>query len=159
MHHREGKVKYLGLSECSPSTIRRAHTVHPITAVQVEYSPFQLYVETPGGILETCRELRITVVAFSPLGRGLLTGRYTSSDDFDDGDFRKHIPRFSNENFPVILKLAEGLKIIAKRHGATAAQVAIMWLIAQGVCPIPGSKQIRFCEENIGAAKWRGDAL
>lgn len=149
---KEGRVKYLGLSEASPATIRRAHKVHPIAAVQVEYSPFELSPELPGGILETCKELGIAVVAYSPTGRGLLTGRFTGPEDFNEGDFRRNHPKFSKENYPHILKLAEGLKEIGTAHNASAAQVAIAWLVAQGTIPIPGSKQIKYIEENLAAA-------
>ncbi|KAJ7659163.1 Aldo keto reductase [Mycena polygramma] len=109
-----GKVKHLGLSEVSAETLRRAHAVHPIAA---EYSPFSLDIEDPKiGLLAAARELRVQIVAYSPLGRGLLTGQYKSPDDFEEGDFRKMVPRFSAENFPNILKLADGLKTIGQRH-------------------------------------------
>ncbi|KAF7334644.1 Aldo-ket-red domain-containing protein [Mycena venus] len=152
-----GKVKYLGLSEVSADTLRRAHAVHPISALQVEYSPFTLDIEDPKiGLLATARELGVKVVAYSPLGRGLLTGQYKSPDDFEDGDFRKAIPRYSADNFPNILKLADGLKSIGTKYGgATAGQVALAWLLAQGddVIPIPGTKKIKYLEENIAAGK------
>ncbi|KAJ6517517.1 Aldo keto reductase [Mycena vitilis] len=135
-----GKVKHLGLSEVSADTLRRAHAVHPIAAVQVEYSPFTHDIEDPKiGLLTTARELGVKIVAYSPLGRGLLTGQYNSPDDFEDGDFR---PRYSAANFPNILKLADGLKAIgAKYNDATAGQVALAWVLAQGddVIPIPGT--------------------
>ncbi|KAJ7670089.1 NADP-dependent oxidoreductase domain-containing protein [Mycena polygramma] len=152
-----GKVKHLGLSEVSAETLRRAHAVHPIAAVQVEYSPFTLDIEDPKiGLLATARELGVQIVAYSPLGRGLLTGQYKSTDDFEEDDFRKSIPRYSAENFPNILKLADGLKAIgAKYNNATAGQVALAWLLAQGedIIPIPGTKKIKYLEENIAAAK------
>ncbi|KZT18978.1 Aldo/keto reductase [Neolentinus lepideus HHB14362 ss-1] len=150
-----GKVKYLGLSEISSATLRRAHAVHPITAIQMEYSPFTLDIEDEKiGLLKTARELGVTVVAYSPLGRGLLTGRYKSPDDFGEGDFRSSIPRYSKENFPNILKITDGLKAIGERHGATAGQVAIAWLLAQGddIIPIPGTKSVKYLKENLGAA-------
>jgi len=150
----QGKVKYLGLSECSANTLRRASAIHPITAVQLEYSPFELDLER-NDVLKTARELGIKIIAYSPLGRGLLTGRYKSPDDFDEGDFRRFIPRYSKENFPKILKLAEALQNIGKEYDATAGQVALAWLLAQGedVIPIPGTRKIKYLEENLAAAR------
>ncbi|KAJ7435780.1 NADP-dependent oxidoreductase domain-containing protein [Mycena galericulata] len=152
---KQGKVKHLGLSEVSASTLRRAHAVHPIAAIQVEYSPFTLDIEDPKiNLLNTARELGVKIVAYSPLGRGLITGQYKSPADFEDSDFRKMIPRYNAENFPNILKLADGLKAIgAKNGGATAGQVALAWLLAQGddIIPIPGTKKIKYLEENIAA--------
>jgi aryl-alcohol dehydrogenase-like predicted oxidoreductase len=141
-----GKVRHLGLSEISAATLRRAHAVHPIAAIQVEYSPFTLDIEDPAiDLLRTARELGVAVVAYSPLGRGLLTGQYKSPDDFEDGDFRRGVPRFSRENFPHILTLADGLKQVGAAHGATAGQVALAWLLAQGpdVIPIPGTRKLK----------------
>ncbi|KAJ8462965.1 hypothetical protein ONZ45_g17746 [Pleurotus djamor] len=144
---KEGKVKYIGLSECSSKTLRRAHAVHPITAVQVEYSPFTLDIESKEiGLLETARELGVKIVAYSPLGRGLLTGIYKSPDDFEPDDFRRRVARYSKENFPNILKIADGLKAVGQRHGgATAGQVSLAWLLAQGpdIIPIPGTKRVK----------------
>ncbi|KAJ7128719.1 Aldo/keto reductase [Mycena epipterygia] len=155
INYREGKVKHLGLSEVSASTLRRAHAVHPIAAVEVEYSPFTLDIEDPKiNLLATARELGVKIVAYAPLGRGLLTGQYKSPDDFEDSDFRKHIARYSAANFPNILKLADGLKQIgAKYNGATAGQVSLAWLLAQGddIIPIPGTKKIKYLQENIAA--------
>ncbi|KAJ7666382.1 Aldo/keto reductase [Mycena rosella] len=152
---KEGKVKYIGLSEVSASTLRRAHAVHPIAAVQVEYSPFTLDIEDPKiNLLNTARELGVKIVAYSPLGRGLLTGQFKSPDDFEEGDFRRMIARYSAANFPNILKLADGLKAIgAKYNGATGGQVALAWLLAQGedVIPIPGTTKTKYLEENIAA--------
>ncbi|KAJ7218139.1 Aldo/keto reductase [Mycena pura] len=153
---KEGKIRYIGLSEVSAATIRRAHAVHPIAAVEVEYSPFNLEIEDPQiGVLNVCRELGITIVAYSPLGRGILTGQVKSAADFPEGDFRKTFPKYSEENFPNILKLADGLKQIGDRIGATAGQVALAWLLAQGddIVPIPGTKKIKYLEENLGALK------
>jgi len=150
-----GKVKYLGLSECSASTLRRAHAVHPITAIQMEYSPFTLDIEDDKiNVLKTACELGVTIVAYSPLGRGLLTGQYKSPDDFEPDDFRRLLPRFSEQNFPNVLKIADGLKVIGEQHSATAGQVALAWLLGQGddIIPIPGSKKIKYIEENIKAA-------
>jgi len=151
-----GKVKYLGLSECSAATLRRAHAVHPIAAVQVEYSPFTLDIEDDKiGVLKTARELGIAIIAYSPLGRGLLTGQYKSPDDFDQDDFRRTVPRYSAGNFPNILKLADGLKQIGEKHNATAGQIALAWILAQGddVIPIPGTTKTKYLEENLGATK------
>ncbi|KAJ7916084.1 NADP-dependent oxidoreductase domain-containing protein [Mycena leptocephala] len=152
---KEGKVKHLGLSEVSSSTLRRAHAVHPIAAVQVEYSPFTLDIEDPKiNLLNTARELGVKIVAYSPLGRGLLTGQYKSTGDFEDTDFRKYIARHNATNFPNILKLADGLKALgAKYGGATGGQIALAWLLALGddIIPIPGTKKIKYLEENIAA--------
>ncbi|KAJ7206318.1 Aldo/keto reductase [Mycena pura] len=151
--NREGKVKYLGLSEVSASTLRRAHAVHPISALQVEYSPFTLDIEDPKiNLLNTARELGVKIVAYAPLGRGLLTGQYKSPDDFEPGDFRRSISRYSAANFPNILKIVDGLKAIGAKYGATAGQVSLGWLLAQGddIIPIPGTKKIKYLEENIG---------
>lgn len=151
-----GKVKYLGLSECSVDTLRRAHAVHPITALQVEYSPFTLDIEWEKvGLLKAARELGITIVAYSPLGRGMLTGQYRSPDDFEEGDFRRIVPRYSKENFPNILKLVDGLKAIGERHNATAGQVSLAWILAQGedIIPIPGTTKTKYLHENLGALK------
>lgn len=143
---KEGKVKYLGLSECSADTLRRAHAVHPISALQVEYSPFTLDIEDPKiGLLKVARELGVAIVAYSPLGRGLLTGQFKGPEDFEAGDFRLTVARYSKENFPNILKLVDGLKGIGEKHGATAGQVALAWLLAQGddVLPIPGTRSVK----------------
>ncbi|KAJ7119584.1 NADP-dependent oxidoreductase domain-containing protein [Mycena epipterygia] len=152
---KEGKVKYLGLSECTARDLRRAHAVHPISALQIEYSPFVLDIEDPKvALLETAKELGVTIVAYSPLGRGLLTGRYKSPDDFEDGDFRLEIPKYSKDNFPNILKVVEELKKIGAKHNATSAQVTLAWILAQGpeFVVIPGTKKIKYLEENLGAA-------
>lgn len=160
---KEGKVKYLGLSECSEATLRRAHAVHPIAAVQVEYltssrggrggvenarsenfeyrrilllllygrySPWALEIES-NGVLKACRELGISIVAYSPLGRGFLTGQYKSPDDFAPNDFRKFAPRFSAENFPKNLELVAKLTDMAKRKGCTPGQLTLAWVLSQ----------------------------
>ncbi|KAI0050220.1 Aldo/keto reductase [Auriscalpium vulgare] len=153
---KEGKIKYLGLSEVSAATLRRAHAVHPISALQVEYSPFDLGIESEElGLLAAARELGVAIVAYSPLGRGLVTGQIKSPDDFGVTDFRRHVERFKKENFPRILELADGLKNIGAAHNATAGQVAIAWLLAisEDIIPIPGTKKIKYLEENLGAAK------
>jgi aryl-alcohol dehydrogenase-like predicted oxidoreductase len=149
---KQGKVLHIGLSEAAPETIRRAHAVHPITAVQTEYS---LWSRDPdAGVLPTCRELGIGFVAYSPLGRGFLSGRFTSPDELDDGDFRKTGPRFTGENLDANLKLAAKVGEIAAEKGITAAQLAIAWVLAQGddVVPIPGTKRREYLEQNARAA-------
>lgn len=150
-----GKVRYLGLSECSSTTLRRATTIHPIHAVQIEYSPFTLDIENASGtnLLATCRELGVTTVAYSPLGRGMLTGQYQSAEDFDQGDVRRNMPRFSAENFPKNLELVEKLSAVAAKKGCTTGQLTLAWLMAQGpdVIPIPGTKKAKYLEENLGS--------
>jgi aryl-alcohol dehydrogenase-like predicted oxidoreductase len=148
----EGKILHIGLSEASAETIRRGHAVHPITAVQTEYSLWTRDVETE--ILPTCRELGIGFVAYSPLGRGFLSGRFSSPDDLDEGDFRRHGPRFTGENLDANLKLAATVAQIAERKGVTPAQLALAWVLAQGedIVPIPGTKRRTYLEENAAAA-------
>ncbi|KAJ5158522.1 Aldo/keto reductase [Penicillium coprophilum] len=151
----QGKIRYLGLSEVSAATLRRAHAVHPITAYQVEYSAFALDIESPTvDLLNTCRELGIAVVAYSPVGRGVLTGEIQSSADIPEGDFRRMVPKFSEENFPKILELVSGLKAVAQAHAKTPAQVAIAWLLAQGsdIFPIPGTRSPKRVDENTASA-------
>ena len=148
-----GKVRYLGLSEASPDTIRRAHAVHPITALQSEYS---LWTRDPeDGILATTRELGIGFVAYSPLGRGFLTGRFQSPDDFADDDFRKHQPRFQGESFQRNLDLVERVQEIAAEKEITPGQLALAWVLAQGddIVPIPGTKRRTYLEENAAAVE------
>jgi aryl-alcohol dehydrogenase-like predicted oxidoreductase len=146
-----GKVRYLGLSEAAPDTIRRAHAVHPITAVQTEYSMWSRDPEAD--ILPTCRELGIGFVPYSPLGRGFLSGRFTSPDDLDQSDFRRHGPRFSGENLDANLRLAAKVAEIAEDKGVTPAQLALAWVLAQGndLVPIPGTKRRKYLEENAAA--------
>jgi len=147
-----GKVRYLGLSEAAPATIRRAHAVHPIAALQTEYS---LWSRDPEGeLLDTCRELGIAFVAYSPLGRGFLTGRYRSIDDFAADDWRRNNPRFQGENFKKNLELVSKVEQLAKEKGCTPAQLALAWLLSRGndIIPIPGSTRIERVEENAGAA-------
>ena len=146
----EGKVRQIGLSEASPATIRRAHAVHPITALQNEYS---LWTRDPEAeILPLLRELGIGLVAYSPLGRGFLTGQITSVDQLDEGDFRRSNPRF--EKLDENLRIVDEVQAVADEVGATAAQVAIAWVLAQGddIVPIPGTKRVARIEENAGAA-------
>ena len=151
---KEGKIKYLGLSECSAASLRRAYAVHPISAVQIEYSPFFLDIESPAiGLQKTCRELGVATIAYSPLGRGMLTGAYKSPADFIDSDFRKSDPRFSEETFPKNLALANKMRQLADKKGCTPGQLSLAWLLAQGddVIPIPGTKKLKYLEENLGA--------
>ena len=148
----QGKVRYLGLSEAAPATIRRAHAVHPIAALQTEYS---LWSRDPeNGLLDTCRELGIGFVAYSPLGRGFLTGRFQSPDDFTPGDWRRANPRFQGENFHRNLRLAERVQQLAGTKGCTPAQLALAWLLSRrpDVVPIPGSTRADRVEENARAA-------
>jgi aryl-alcohol dehydrogenase-like predicted oxidoreductase len=147
-----GKVKYLGLSEAAPSTIRRAHKVHPITALQTEYSLWERHVEDE--ILPTLRELGIGFVPYSPLGRGFLTGKIKDTSKLDSKDFRaSRYPRFSGEAFGKNMILVERLEAIAQRNGATASQLALAWVLAQGgdIIPIPGTKRRKYLEENAAA--------
>lgn len=153
--YREGKIRYLGLSEVSAATLRRAHVVHPIAALQIEYSPFALDIESPQTeILKTCRELGIAVIAYSPIGRGLLSGQFQKFEDFPEGDWRRILPKYQPEHFPKILELVEGLKEVAQAHGATPAQVTIAWLLAQGpdIIPIPGTRSPQRMDENTNSA-------
>jgi len=147
-----GKVRHLGMSEAAPETLRRAFAVHPITALQTEYS---LWTRDPedNGVLDTCRDLGVGFVAYSPLGRGFLTGQITSPDDLEPGDFRRHHPRFQGENFQRNLDLVEKVREIAAEKGCTPGQLALAWLLAQGddIVPIPGTKRVRYLEENLGA--------
>ncbi len=149
----EGKVRYLGLSEVSPRTLRRAQAVHPITAVQSEYS---LWTRDPeDGILPTCRELGVGFVPFSPLGRGFLTGTIRSLEGLPDGDFRRGVPRFQAEHLARNLELADRLRDLARDRGCSAAQLALAWVLAQGeeIVPIPGTKRVRYLEENVEATE------
>jgi aryl-alcohol dehydrogenase-like predicted oxidoreductase len=146
-----GKVRYLGISEAAPATVRRAHAVHPISAGQYEWSLFSRDLEDE--VLGTLRELGIGVVAYSPLGRGFLSGRITSPDDFGEDDFRRGHPRFTGENFDRNLELVERVRELAAAKGVTPSQLAIAWVLAQGddVVPIPGTKRRQYLEENAGA--------
>jgi aryl-alcohol dehydrogenase-like predicted oxidoreductase len=148
-----GKVRFLGLSEAAPETVRRAHAVHPISALQTEYSLWSRDPEE-NGVLETVRELGIGFVAYSPLGRGFLTGSFRKPDDLPEDDWRRNHPRFVGENFQRNLDLAERVQEIAKEKGCTPAQLALAWVLAQGrdIVPIPGTKHVRYLEDNAGAA-------
>src|SRR3954451_4419574 len=147
-----GRVRPLGLSECSADTLRRAHAVHPITAVQSEYSLFSRDIER--AVLPTMRELGVGLVAYRPLGRGFLTGAITSVDDLAPDDFRRHSPRFAKEALAANLRLVEAVKAMAAEKGATPGQLALAWTLAQGddVVPIPGTKRRTYLEENAAAA-------
>ena len=146
-----GKVRYLGLCEAAPATIRRAHAVHPLSAVQSEYS--LLYREPAEGTLPTCRELGISYVAYSPLGRGFLTGRFHSEEDLPADDRRRAHPRFQDQNFTHNVKLIQRIEDIAREKGVKPSQLALAWLLGQGddIVPIPGTKQRLYLEENLGA--------
>jgi aryl-alcohol dehydrogenase-like predicted oxidoreductase len=148
---REGKVRQIGLSEAGAPTIRRAHNIHPIAAVQTEYSLWTRDIEAE--ILPTLRELGITLVAYSPLGRGFLTGRFSSADDVPQGDWRRLSPRFQEEAFQQNYAIVEQVQTIATRLEATPAQVALAWVLAQGsdIAPIPGTKRLKYLEQNAGA--------
>jgi aryl-alcohol dehydrogenase-like predicted oxidoreductase len=147
-----GKVRYLGMSEAAPETLRRGHATHRITALQTEYSLWTRDAED-NGVLETCADLGIGFVAYSPLGRGFLTGQITSIDDLEEGDFRRHNPRFQGDNFHKNLDLVEKVREIAREKRCTPGQLALAWLLAQGegIVPIPGTKRIRYLEENLEA--------
>ncbi|HJT89263.1 MAG TPA: aldo/keto reductase [Bryobacteraceae bacterium] len=147
----EGKVRYLGLSEAGAQTIRRAHATHPIAALQTEYS---LWTRDPEeGILDTCRELGIGFVPYSPLGRGFLTGQFKRKEDLAQNDFRRNHPRFQQENFQRNLRMLEGIEKLASEKGCTPAQLALAWVLAQGydLVPIPGTKRSSYLNQNIGA--------
>jgi aryl-alcohol dehydrogenase-like predicted oxidoreductase len=147
----EGKVRHLGLSEAAAETIRRAHAVHPIAALQSEYSLWTRGVEEQ--ILPTVRELGIGFVAYSPLGRGFLSGAYTSPDDIPEGDYRRFSPRFQGENFDANMRIVEQVRALAEEKGVTPAQLALAWVLHRGedVVPIPGTKRRRWLEENVAA--------
>jgi aryl-alcohol dehydrogenase-like predicted oxidoreductase len=149
---KEGKVLHLGLSEAAPETIRRAQAVHPIAALQTEHSLWTRDAEAE--ILPTIRELGIGFVPYSPLGRGFLTGRFTSPDDFEEGDFRRSNPRFEGENFEANQRIVAKVREIAEEKGVTPAQLALAWVLAQGddVVPIPGTRRRQYLEENVKAA-------
>jgi len=147
----QGKVRFLGLSEAAPQTLRRAHAVHPIAALQSEYS---LWTRDPEAeVLPTCRELGIGFVAYSPLGRGFLTGRIRRADELGEDDFRRQTPRFQEEHFARNLELLERLERLAARKGCKPSQLALAWLLAQGpdIVPIPGTKRRSYLEENAAA--------
>ncbi|EMF08341.1 aldo-keto reductase, putative [Sphaerulina musiva SO2202] len=152
----EGKIKYIGLSECSSESLRRASKIVHIDAIQIEYSPFSLDIESPQiGLLKTARELGTAIVCYSPIGRGMLGGTIRSPKDFEKGDFRTFAPRFSEENFPKNLELVDRITELAKKKGATPSQLTLAWILAQGddFFPIPGTTNLQRLEENLGALK------
>ncbi|KAL5333091.1 NADP-dependent oxidoreductase domain-containing protein [Aspergillus crustosus] len=152
---KEGKIRYLGLSEVSAETLRRAHAVHPISAVQLEYGPVALDIEDPKiGLLEACRELGVAVVAYSPTGRGVLTGKHLTRENISKDIFLNAMPRFSEENFPTIQNLYESIKKVAEKKGVTPTQAILAWLLARDdlVIPIPGTRSIKYLEENTASA-------
>jgi aryl-alcohol dehydrogenase-like predicted oxidoreductase len=148
---RAGKVRYLGLSEAAPATLRRAHAVHPITALQTEFSLFSR--EPEEGLLDVVRELGIGFVAYSPIGRGFLSGAFRSPDDFAPDDYRRHAPRMQGENFQKNLALVDQVQAFARQLQCTSAQLALAWVLAKGtdIVPIPGTKRISLLEENVAA--------
>lgn len=150
---RDGKVRHVGLCEVSPETLRRAHAVHPVTAVQSEYSLWTREVEAKGGVLETCRELDVGFVPYSPLGRGFLTGTFSSIDHLDENDFRRSNPRFQAENLAANQAIVKSVSAMAELKGCTPAQLCLAWVMAQGedIIPIPGTKQAKYVEQNVGA--------
>lgn len=147
----EGKIAHVGLCEVSAATLRRAHAVYPVTAVQTEYSLWSRDVERE--VLPACRELGIGLVAYSPLGRGFLTGRFQSGTAFEEGDFRASLPRFQPENMRTNLSLVEAIAALARQKECTTAQIALAWLLAQGedIVPIPGTRRIGHLQDNVGA--------
>jgi aryl-alcohol dehydrogenase-like predicted oxidoreductase len=149
----EGKIRHIGLSEAAPETLRRAHAVHPITALQTEYSLWTRDVEEE--ILPTCRELGVGFVAYSPLGRGFLSGRFRSPEELDENDFRRHGPRFTGEALEQNLRLVAKVEEIAAEKSCTPGQLALAWVLAQGddIVPIPGTKRRTYLEENLAAAE------
>lgn len=148
---KEGKIGYIGLSEVSSETVKKAHAVHPISAVQSEYSLFERTVEEKG-VLKTLHELGIGFVAYSPLGRGFLSGQLRSIDDLPENDFRRGIPRFQEEHFHKNIELVEAIENMAKEKGITSSQLALAWIISKGIVPIPGTKRRKYLEQNIEAA-------
>ncbi|KAB2573613.1 putative aldo-keto reductase putative protein [Lasiodiplodia theobromae] len=152
----EGKIKYIGLSECSAASLRRACAVAHVDAVQIEYSPFSLDIEDPRiGLLAACRELGVATVAYSPLGRGMLSGKIRSPDSLEAGDLRRMLPRFTAENWPKNLALVDKIEQLAQEKGVTATQLTLAWLLAQGddIIPIPGTTKVDRVMENLEAAK------
>lgn len=146
-----GKIGYIGLSEVSSATIRRAHAIHPLTAIQTEYSLFERSAEE-AGIVDTMTELGIGFVAYSPLSRGFLSGDIQKPEDFPENDFRKSIPRFQGEQFYKNVDLVKAIQEMAREKGITPSQLAIAWVVAKGMLPIPGTKRVKYVEQNIAAA-------
>uniref|UniRef100_A0A0W0EWU9 NADP-dependent oxidoreductase domain-containing protein n=1 Tax=Moniliophthora roreri TaxID=221103 RepID=A0A0W0EWU9_MONRR len=148
-----GKVKYLGLSDCTPSGLERAHFIHPISALQIEYSPL---FQAPANLLAKAKSLGVKIIAYSPLGRGILTGQIKSLDDLEEGDFRRTVPEFAEENFQKITALADKIGAVGKKHRATPGQTTLAWILVQGddFFAIPGTKKVKYMNdsENVGAA-------
>ncbi len=151
---KEGKVGYIGLSEVSSETIRRAHAIHPVTAVQSEYSLFERTVEERG-VLNTLQELGIGFIAYSPLGRGFLSGQIRSIDDMPENDFRRNIPRFQGDQFSRNLDLVKAIEALAGEKGVTSSQLALAWILSKGHIPIPGTKRRKYVEQNLAATEIR----
>ncbi|MVT12070.1 aldo/keto reductase [Chitinophaga tropicalis] len=149
---KEGKISYIGLSEVSSETVKRAHAVHPVTAVQSEYSLFERTVEERG-VLQTLQELGIGFVAYSPLGRGFLSGQIKSVDDLPENDFRRAIPRFQGEHFQKNIELVKAIEAMAALKGITSSQLALAWIMEKGILPIPGTKRRKYLEQNIAATR------
>jgi len=152
----EGKIKYIGLSECSSDSLRRACKIDHVDAIQIEYSPFSLDIESEQiGLLKTARELGVAIVCYSPIGRGMLGGQIRSPKDFEEGDFRKFAPRFNEENFPKNLQLVDQITAIANKKGCTPSQLTLAWIMAQGddFFPIPGTTNLSRLDENLGSVK------
>jgi aryl-alcohol dehydrogenase-like predicted oxidoreductase len=147
---KEGKIGYIGLSEVSSETVQRAHAVHPITAVQTEYSLFERTVEERG-VLDTLKDLGIGFVAYSPLGRGFLTGQIRSIDDLPENDFRRAIPRFQEAHFHKNIELVEAIEAMADEKSVTSSQLALAWIMSKGILPIPGTKRRKYLEQNLAA--------
>lgn len=148
---KEGKVKYIGLSEVGSQTIEKAHATHPVTTVQSEYSLFERTVEE-AGVLDTLKTLGIGFVPYSPLGRGFISGEIKSPDDFAENDFRRGIPKFQGEQFYKNIELLDAINALAAKKGITASQLAIAWAVNKGFVPIPGTKRVKYAEQNIAAA-------
>jgi aryl-alcohol dehydrogenase-like predicted oxidoreductase len=148
---KEGKVRYIGVSEASPATLRKAHAVHPLSALQTEYSLFERSVES-NGVLDTCRELGIGFVSYSPLGRGLVAKTFTKLEELAPDDWRRANPRFQGENFDKNVSAADAIAALAASKGITASQLALAWTMAQGTVPIPGTKRRTYLEQNAAAA-------
>ena len=148
---KEGKVGYIGLSEVSSETVKRAHAVHPITAVQSEYSLFERTVEERG-VLKTLKELGIGFVAYSPLGRGFLSGQIKNIDDLPEHDFRRAIPRFQGQQFEKNIELVKAIETMATAKNVTSSQLALAWIMSKGILPIPGTKRRKYLEQNMAAA-------
>jgi len=153
----KGTIKWIGLSECSASVLRRAKAVpgvgEKIVAVQMEFSPFETGIESGDNLAKVAKELGVSIVAYSPLGRGLISGKFKSPDDFAVDDLRRHLPRFSAENFPKNVAVAEKFQVVANKYKATSSQVALAWIIAKGYFPIPGSRHLTRVEENAAGGE------